>query len=99
MACYHKISTKLLTISLGEVVVDGWKTKTGSSVFDKIEELKPFVSGFLVTFVETEGSMKGINLEQVEKLAKAVGKKHELTVAGGITTVEEIKTIAGLNVR
>ena len=43
----------------GEVVVKGWATKTGASVFDKIQELKPFVGGFLVTFVEREGRMEG----------------------------------------
>jgi phosphoribosyl-ATP pyrophosphohydrolase/phosphoribosyl-AMP cyclohydrolase len=43
----------------GEVVVKGWTTKTGQNVFDKIQELKPYVGGFLVTFVEREGRMQG----------------------------------------
>jgi imidazole glycerol phosphate synthase glutamine amidotransferase subunit len=44
----------------GEVVVDGWQTKTGKSIKECMKELLPFAAGFLVTFVEREGQMTGV---------------------------------------
>jgi len=82
----------------GEVVVKGWTTKTGRSIFDCIEELKPYVCGFLVTFVEREGQMKGIDMEMVKKLVIAVGDGFDLTVAGGVHTLEEIKELDKMKV-
>ncbi|HPQ71754.1 MAG TPA: phosphoribosyl-ATP diphosphatase [bacterium] len=73
----------------GEVVVDGWRTKTGASVADRMRELRPLVGGFLVTFVEREGRMQGTALERVAQLKEICGDA-ELTVAGGFTTTEEI---------
>ena len=73
----------------GEIVVEGWQEKTGLKVLDRIHELKEYVSGFLVTFVELEGRMQGTNLEAVAELKKAAGD-CELTIAGGITKKEEI---------
>lgn len=53
----------------GEVVVHGWTTKTGKSVKEQIVELKPFVSGFLVTFVEREGKMEGVDLQAIKEVS------------------------------
>ena len=33
----------------GEIVVEGWTQKTGRGVLDRMQELKPYVGGFLVT--------------------------------------------------
>jgi phosphoribosylformimino-5-aminoimidazole carboxamide ribonucleotide (ProFAR) isomerase len=82
----------------GEVVVKGWTTKTGQNVFDKIQELKPYVAGFLVTFVEREGRMQGIDLDMAQKLKEAVGNDHILTVAGGVTTVEDVVALDKLGI-
>ena len=57
----------------GEVVVEGWKTKTGASVKDKMKELAPYVGGFLVTFVEREGRMVGMDFDRVAELKEAAG--------------------------
>lgn len=73
----------------GEVVVEGWRTRTGASVVDRMNELRPYVRGFLVTFVETEGRLEGIDIEQARTLYDAAGDR-ELTIAGGVTTVDEI---------
>jgi len=82
----------------GEVVVKGWTTKTGRSVFDCIDELKPYVAGFLVTFVEREGRMGGVDMEAIKKLKAVVGDAHELTIAGGVRVVEEIAELDKMNV-
>lgn len=78
----------------GEVVVEGWRRRTGRSVIERIGELAPWVGGFLVTFVESEGRMQGIDLARVEQVLAAVrGLDVRVTVAGGVTTAEELATI------
>ncbi|MGM0555699.1 MAG: phosphoribosyl-ATP diphosphatase [Myxococcota bacterium] len=81
----------------GEVVVEGWQTRTGESILDRMAELSGYVGGFMVTFVEREGRLEGTNLDMVEELLEAAGDAH-LTVAGGITTVEEVKALHELGV-
>ena len=76
----------------GEVVVDGWREKTGRTVLERIAELKDLVSGFLVTFVECEGRMQGTRMDLVEALVAAAGTTR-VTVAGGVSTAEEIKAL------
>ncbi len=75
-----------------EVVVEGWRKKTGHTIFERMEALKGLVGGFLVTFVEKEGRLGGIDPERIEKLVAAAGQAR-LTVAGGITTAEDVATI------
>lgn len=82
----------------GEVVVKGWTTKTGRNVYECVEELKPFVAGFLVTFVEREGRMGGVDMDAIRKLKDVVGPEHELTIAGGVRVVEEIAELDRLNI-
>lgn len=76
----------------GEVVVEGWRTRTGADIESRMAELRPYVSGFLVTFVEREGKLQGTDLDRVARLKEAAGDR-ELTIAGGITTVEEVAAL------
>lgn len=76
----------------GEVVVDGWRTKTGRGIVEQIQELEAYVSGFLITFVESEGRLEGIDLARVEEVVKAAAPLR-VTVAGGVTTLEELAAI------
>jgi phosphoribosyl-ATP pyrophosphohydrolase/phosphoribosyl-AMP cyclohydrolase len=73
----------------GEVVVEGWRKGTGKTIAEQIEVLRPFVGGFLVTFVEREGRMKGIDVEQARQIVELAGDAR-VTAAGGVATVEEI---------
>jgi phosphoribosyl-ATP pyrophosphohydrolase len=73
----------------GEVVVEGWRTRTGHSILDRMVELRDLVSGFLVTFVEREGRLGGTAMDRVAALKAACGRA-DLTIAGGVTTLEEI---------
>lgn len=81
----------------GEIVVDGWRTKTGRSVADEMARLRPYVAGFLVTFVEREGRMVGVDFPAVERLKEAAGDRT-LVVAGGVTTAAEIARLDALGV-
>jgi len=73
----------------GEVMVEGWRKATGAGVAERMAELKDLVDGFLVTFIEVEGHLAGTRLEQVEQLVAAAGPAR-LTVAGGVTTADDI---------
>ena len=73
----------------GEVVVEGWKKKTGAGIVERMEELRDYVDAFMVTFVENEGRLEGTQMEAVERLDEAAGDA-DLTVAGGISTTDEI---------
>lgn len=76
----------------GEVVVEGWRARTGRSIIDRIGELREYVGGFLVTFVEREGRLGGTNLEQVEAIVRAAAPAR-VTIAGGVTTVQEVAAV------
>lgn len=73
----------------GEVVTEGWTQRTGASVEQRIEELREYVGGFLVTFVEREGKMRGLPFDRVEQLAELAGSAR-LTVAGGARTPADV---------
>lgn len=81
----------------GEVVVDGWRTRTGCSVHARLRELRPHVGGFLVTFVEREGRMLGLDLQAVAALRQAAGD-CELTVAGGVASAADVAALDRLGV-
>jgi phosphoribosyl-ATP pyrophosphohydrolase len=76
----------------GEVVTHGWRTRSGATIADRMAELKDLVSGFLVTFVEREGRLGGTDLERAATLAQLSGDAR-LTIAGGVTTAEEIAAL------
>ncbi len=73
----------------GEVVTEGWTRRTGASVESRIAELRDYVGGFLVTFVEREGRMGGLPVDRIERLVELAGSAR-LTVAGGVRTADDI---------
>lgn len=81
----------------GEIQVEGWKKGTGARVVDRMRELREHCSGFLVTFIEKEGRMDGTQMGQVEELVKESGPAS-LTIAGGVTTSEEIAELDRMGV-
>lgn len=81
----------------GEVVVKGWTERTGRTVLQGIRALRGLVGEFLVTFVEGEGKEAGFPRAEAASLAKAAGPAR-LTVAGGVTTAEEVAWLDRLRV-
>lgn len=73
----------------GEVVVKGWRERTGRRLEEDLERLLPYAGSFLLTFVEREGRMAGTDLERVEGLRERY-PEAEFTIAGGVTTAAEI---------
>ena len=76
----------------GEVVIHGWRTRTGRRVEERMRELRDHCGGFLVTFVESEGRMSGIDLDRVKRVVEAADGLT-VTVAGGVTTAEDVAAI------
>ena len=79
----------------GEVVVDGWRTKTGVAVLERVRDLAPAVSGFLFTQVDKEGAMAGFDRAAVEAVVRAAGGVR-VTAAGGITSAAEVAELDSL---
>lgn len=77
----------------GAVVTHGWRTQTDRPLIDSVAELTDLCGGFLVTFVEREGRLEGTDMELAKQVIAAAGRAR-VTIAGGITTADEI---AGLD--
>ena len=58
--------------------------------------LDPYCSGYLCTYVDKEGMMQGTDLAWFRRLRAATAL--ELTAAGGITTIEEVRELLGMGV-
>lgn len=80
----------------GKIVVKGWREATAFTAEEVIGRLEPFCSGFLCTYVDKEGMLQGTDLGWFRRLRAAT--KHELTAAGGITTLEEIRELLAMHV-
>jgi phosphoribosylformimino-5-aminoimidazole carboxamide ribotide isomerase len=75
----------------GEVVSGGWKHRTGLKVEAAIRALEPFAGTFLCTLIETEGTQRGIDLDEVARL-RALTQRH-FVAAGGIRSQAEIDAL------
>jgi len=84
-----------LDTSRGRIVVKGWRARTGLRAEDVIPELEPYCSGFLCTYVDKEGMMRGTNLRWFRSLRKAT--RLPIIAAGGITTMDEVEALAALD--
>jgi phosphoribosylformimino-5-aminoimidazole carboxamide ribotide isomerase len=80
----------------GKIVVKGWREATDFSAEEIVGRLEPHCGGFLCTYVDKEGMMQGTDMAWFRRLRAAT--RHELTAAGGITTIEEIRELTGLGI-
>jgi len=80
----------------GRVAVQGWKEVSPLTPDEMMRQLEPYCGGFLYTHVDTEGLMQGIPLDVVRRLRAAT--TLPLTVAGGISTQEEIDELGRMGV-
>ena len=80
----------------GKIVVKGWREATDFTTEEVIGRLEPYCGGFLCTYVDKEGMMQGTDLDWFRILRAAT--RHELTAAGGITTLEEIRELQAMGV-
>lgn len=80
----------------GKIVVKGWREATQFTAEEVTGRLEPFCSGFLCTYVDKEGMMQGTDLDWFRRLRSAT--RHEITAAGGITTIGEIRQLSAMGI-
>jgi phosphoribosylformimino-5-aminoimidazole carboxamide ribotide isomerase len=80
----------------GRIVVKGWRESTNLTAEHVLNSLDPYCSGYLCTYVDKEGMMQGTDLAWFRRLRSAT--QRELTAAGGITTIEEVRELLGIGV-
>jgi phosphoribosylformimino-5-aminoimidazole carboxamide ribotide isomerase len=80
----------------GKIVVKGWQEATNFTAEEIIGSLEPYCSGFLCTYVDKEGMMQGTDLDWFRRLRAAT--KHELTAAGGVTTMDDVRSLLDMNI-
>jgi phosphoribosylformimino-5-aminoimidazole carboxamide ribonucleotide (ProFAR) isomerase len=80
----------------GHIVVKGWREATKLTAEEVIQELEPYCSGFLCTYVDKEGMMQGTDLNWFHRLRDATDL--EITAAGGITTLQDIKALDAMQI-
>jgi phosphoribosylformimino-5-aminoimidazole carboxamide ribotide isomerase len=80
----------------GKIAIQGWQESIQATAEDVIHDLEPYCAGFLCTYVDKEGMMQGTDLDWFGRLRAITA--HEITAAGGITTVEEIRVLSSLGI-
>lgn len=80
----------------GRIVVKGWREATSLTAEEVLRQLEPYCGGFLCTYVDKEGMMQGTDLDWFRRLRASTDL--ELTAAGGITTIEEIRELQRMNI-
>jgi phosphoribosylformimino-5-aminoimidazole carboxamide ribotide isomerase len=80
----------------GRIVIKGWQEATEFTAEQMLGLLEPYCGGFLATWVDREGMMQGTDLDWFRRLRAATAL--ELTAAGGITTLDEVRALLAMNV-
>jgi phosphoribosylformimino-5-aminoimidazole carboxamide ribotide isomerase len=80
----------------GRIVVKGWRESTALTAEQVLGLLEPYCSGFLCTYVDKEGMLQGTDLAWFRRLRASTN--FEITAAGGITTLDEIRELTRLGI-
>lgn len=82
----------------GRIVIKGWQEATNFTAEEIIGSLEPYCGGFLCTYVDKEGMMQGTDLEWFRRLRAALSPGHELTAAGGVTTLDDVRALRSIGI-
>jgi phosphoribosylformimino-5-aminoimidazole carboxamide ribotide isomerase len=80
----------------GRIVVRGWTEATALTAEAVVNQLEPYCSGYLCTYVDKEGMMQGTDLDWFRRLRLLT--RHEITAAGGIATLDDVRTLQTMGV-
>jgi phosphoribosylformimino-5-aminoimidazole carboxamide ribotide isomerase len=80
----------------GRIVIKGWTETIDKTAEDVLNELQPFCSGFLATYVDKEGMLQGTDLDWFARLRAATSR--DITAAGGITTLSDIEALTAMRI-
>lgn len=99
-ALARNIGRERLIVSLdsmnGRIVIRGWRESTALTAEEVISRFEPYCGAFLCTYVDKEGTMQGTDLDWYRRLRAATD--HEITAAGGIASISEIRTLVDIGV-
>ncbi len=74
------------------VQIEGWLKSSGKSVYELFENLSEFpINAFIVTDIERDGTLKGLNLDKIENLLKKSPKP--IILSGGVSTLEDVRSV------
>ena len=82
----------------GRIVIKGWREATAFTAEEIIGSLEPYCRGFLCTYVDKEGMMQGTDLDWFRRLRAALSATHELTAAGGVTTMDDVRALRAIGI-
>ncbi len=80
----------------GKVTTQGWTREVDASPEDYVKRFDNLCAGYLYTIVDKEGMMQGTDIEAIRKIRNLT--KKTLIAAGGISSIDEIKTLNKMNV-
>jgi len=79
----------------GKVVIKGWQEKTEIKTKDMIEKLRGECFGFLVTDVDQEGLMKGIDTDEFKEIAETGAR---IIASGGISSPTDVNRLRNIGI-
>lgn len=80
----------------GKVTTEGWTKEVNATPKDYVKRFDNLCAGYLYTIVDKEGMMGGTDIEAIKKIRNLT--KKTLIAAGGISSIDEIKTLVKMNV-
>jgi phosphoribosylformimino-5-aminoimidazole carboxamide ribotide isomerase len=80
----------------GQIAIKGWKAQVALTPEEAIPALEPYAGAFLYTHIDGEGMMQGFPIEIAVRLRALT--QHQLIVAGGIRSQQEIDDLAAIHV-
>lgn len=83
----------------GRLAVRGWKEDAGADALTRLKELSPYVGAFLLTSIEREGGLGGLDLSYAKAALAAAaeaGFRGRLCFAGGISDAAEVAELDAL---
>jgi len=84
--------------SKGTIYRNGWQSATALSIFDFISSLSEYgIKEVIITNISRDGTLEGIDLQIIEKILDV--SKLRLVVAGGISSIDDIKKLKTLENR
>jgi len=99
-ALAHAIGKERVIVALdskqGRIVVKGWQESTRLRAEEVVGALERYCAGVLCTYVDKEGMLQGTDLDWYRRLRAATSL--EITAAGGITTLSEVRALLGMGV-
>jgi phosphoribosylformimino-5-aminoimidazole carboxamide ribonucleotide (ProFAR) isomerase len=80
----------------GRIAIRGWIEELPIAPEEVLADLAPHCAGVLCTWIDGEGLLGGTDLAWYRRLRTATSL--EITAAGGVTTLDEVRTLAALPV-